>query len=146
SDLYWKAVGSVDEHALLKNQFGKTPSDWSRDGRYLVYTQLDPTTSADIWVLRSPTDETQGEDGAFPFANTQFNETQGQLSPDGRWLAYVSDESGLFEVYIRPFPTGDGKWRVSNAGGSEPRWRSNGQELFYQEGPLGTHRLMSVAF
>src|SRR5205807_2272753 len=80
----------------------------------------------------------QGKPGSpVKFLQTDFIETQAQFSPDGRWVSYVSNESGMFEVYVRPFPNGPGKWRVSNSGGFEPRWRSDGKELFYltQSGP-----------
>jgi Tol biopolymer transport system component len=146
-DLYWKAIGSADEHPLFKSEQPKFPSDWSSDGRYLVYTQDEPNTGGDIWVLPNPAGQPETDQKPFPFANTRFVESQGQLSPDGRWIAYVSDESGQVEVYVRPFPTGDGKWRVSAAGGREPRWSIDGRELFYQDGSsgLGRSRLMAVA-
>ena len=67
-----------------------------------------------------------------PFLRTEFNELEGQISPDGHWMAYASDESRNFEVYVRPFPTGEGKWRISTAGGSEPKWRGDSQELFFR--------------
>jgi Tol biopolymer transport system component len=144
SDLYWKDIGSAEEHLLLKSAFAKYASDWSRDGRYLVYTEASPQSGADIWILPNPSD-TSGALKPFPFANTAFLESQGQISPDGHWIAYVSDESGQNEVYIRPFPSGDGKWRVSTAGGAEPRWRRDGRELFYKEGLIARLRLMAVA-
>jgi Tol biopolymer transport system component len=101
-------------------------SDWSRDGRTLVYESSDPKTNSDIWM--TPVD---GTGPAEPFARSPFNEFEARVSADGRWLSYTSDESGRFEVYVRPFPSGPGKWRVSNAGGRAPRWRSDGNELFY---------------
>ncbi len=101
-------------------------SDWSRDGRTLVYESSDPKTNSDIWV--TPVD---GNGPAVPFARSPFNEFEARVSADGRWLSYTSDESGRFEVYVRPFPSGPGKWRLSNAGGRAPRWRSDGNELFY---------------
>ena len=72
-----------------------------------------------------------GDRKPFPFLQTEFNETQAQLSPDGRWVAYNSDESGKSEVYVRPFPAGDGKWQISTNGGVQARWRRDGKELFY---------------
>ena len=66
------------------------------------------------------------------YLQTEFNEHQGRLSPDGRWMAYASDESGRSEVYVRAFPTPGTRWRVSTDGGSDPRWRRDGKELFYQ--------------
>ncbi len=106
------------------------PDQWSRDGRFLVYSSLDPKTNLDLWVL--PVDK--GAPNSWKpivFLQTEFNENQGQLSPDSRWMAYSSDESGQREIYVRPFPPGDGKWKISNAGGEQPRWRGDGKELFY---------------
>jgi Tol biopolymer transport system component len=140
-DLYWKDVGSAQENLFLTNTRDKYPSDWSRDGRYLIYTEVDPKTGADIWVSPAPSN---GAAKPFPFAQTSFMESQGQLSPDGHWMAYLSDESGQAEVYVRPFPSGIGKWQVSNAGGQEPRWRRDGSELFYLQGQLKAFRLMAV--
>ena len=72
-----------------------------------------------------------GERKPFPVVQTPFDEAAGQLSPDGRWVAYQSNESGSVEIYVRPFPGPGGQWQVSTAGGSQPRWRSDGKELFY---------------
>ncbi len=111
----------------------KVPTDWSRDGRFLLYTKQDPKTKADLWVQPLASDTTPAGDPT-PFANTEFNEDQGQFSPDVHWIAYVSDESGRSEIYVQPFPapTGGGsKTQVSRDGGNQPRWRRNGKELFY---------------
>jgi eukaryotic-like serine/threonine-protein kinase len=103
--------------------------DWRRDGRYLLYAETTLQTRADLWILplepgRSP----------IPFLKSPFHEFYGQFSPDGNWIAYTSDESGREEVYIRAaFGTG-GKRQISNAGGSQPRWRPDGRELFYLTG------------
>jgi hypothetical protein len=80
----------------------------------------------DLWAL-----PLAGERKPFPIVQTQFDERQGQFSPDGRWMAYVSNETGSDEIYIRPFPGPGGKWQVSTIGGTDPRWRRDGQELFY---------------
>jgi hypothetical protein len=91
----------------------------------------------DVWIVPLAGDRTP-----VPVLRTEFNERQGQLSPDARWIAYVSDESSQNDVYVRPFPSGGGKWRVSTNGGVEPAWRRDGKELFY----LASDRaLMSVA-
>jgi Tol biopolymer transport system component len=73
----------------------------------------------------------EGDRKPIPFLQTPFNESQGQFSPDGHWIAYSSDESGRHEVYVRPFPPGPGKWKISISGGEFPRWRRDGKELFY---------------
>ena len=118
-------LGATDE--------AKVPNDWSRDGRFLLYTQQDPRTKADLWALPLASDATPA--GApTPFANTEFNEDQGRFSPDTHWVAYVSDESGRSEIYVQPFPAatgGGGKTRVSRDGGDQPRWGRDGKELFY---------------
>jgi Tol biopolymer transport system component len=102
------------------------PSDWSSDGRFLTYYRTDPKTGLDIWVL--PLD---GDRKPFPLIQTEFNESQSQFSPDGRWVAYVSDETGGPQIYVQSFPKLTGKWQVSTDGGTQPRWRHDGKELFY---------------
>jgi Tol biopolymer transport system component len=129
-DLYVKASnGTGDEEVLLRSDQGKYVNHWSRDGFLLYTTGYDPITKYDLWVL--PVD---GDRTAAPFLQTQFNEYQGQFSPDGRWVAYVSDESGRPEVYVQPFSTssrGGERVTISNSGGTQPRWRPDGKELFY---------------
>jgi serine/threonine protein kinase len=145
-DLYRKdASGSGQEEVLLPKGNPKYPSDWSRDGRYLLYKEVDPKTRGDLWILPDPSGKSGGGT-PVPFLRTEFIESQGQFSPDGRWIAYASDESGhgQFEVYVRPFPSGAGKWKVSSNGGLEPRWRSDGKELFYLEPDGLIHRLMAA--
>jgi serine/threonine protein kinase len=105
------------------------PSDWSRDGRFIVYTQNDPKTRADVWYDSTELGRPSGK--PVKLLGTEANESQGQFSPDGKWLAYVSDETGRGEVYIRAFPAGSAVWRVSVGGGAEPRWRSDGKELYF---------------
>jgi Tol biopolymer transport system component len=107
------------------------PSELSRDGRFLFYTASDPKTGADIWYL--PWSATPDLGRAVKFLGTEAQESQAQLSPDGRWLAYTSDESGLNEIYVRPFPeTAQAKRQVSLQGGTEPLWAHSGRELFYR--------------
>jgi eukaryotic-like serine/threonine-protein kinase len=142
--LYRKdARGGGQDELLLKGEL-QTPSDWSRDGRYLLFTKVDPKTRSDLWILPDPLGK-PGEAAPFPFLETESIESEGQFSPDGRWIAYVSNESGQFEVYVRPFPSGPGKWKVSSKGGVEPRWRRDGKELFYLESDGLKHRLMAVS-
>ena len=106
------------------------PSDWSRDARFLLYATLDSRTKYDLWALPL----TGGDRSPISIARTEFNERQGQFSPDTRWVAYVSDESGRPEVYVQPFPPssiGSNKFPISQSGGDQPRWRRDGKELFY---------------
>ncbi|MGH9719372.1 MAG: protein kinase domain-containing protein [Bryobacteraceae bacterium] len=135
--LYQKlANGSKDDEVLLKSERDKTPTGVSRDGRLLLYTQADPQTKNDIWVLSNlsgrPSDRK-----AMPFLQTQFNESEAQFCPgpetSPRWVAYTSDESGRNEVYVRAFSQNStgARWQVSRTGGTNPRWRGDGQELFF---------------
>jgi hypothetical protein len=126
-NLYQKASSSAgNEELLLESSLAKYPNDFSPDGRFLLYSQIDPKTGSDLWVL-----PLFGERKQFPFVNTSFAERNGQFSPDGRWVVYESNESGRVEVYVQPFPGPGGKWQVSTGGGIEPRWRPDGKELFY---------------
>jgi Tol biopolymer transport system component len=126
-DLYVKpSNGAGNEELLRESPNVKVPQDWSRDGRFLLYYEIDPKTFYDLYALPMT-----GERKPIVLANTQFQENMGQFSPDGRWVAYRSDESGRFEIYVRPFPEPSGKWQVSTAGGSQPRWGADGKELFF---------------
>jgi Tol biopolymer transport system component/predicted Ser/Thr protein kinase len=144
-DLYEKpADGSGQERLLLKSDTDKRPTSWSRDGRYLLYTNTDPKTLNDIWVLPM-----NGSQKPFPFLRTEFNEGLATFSPDGRWVAYNSGESGMGEVYVRPFApdqnggaAGAGKWLISSGGGVDPRWTQNGKELTY--GSIAQSSIMAV--
>jgi Tol biopolymer transport system component len=122
---------------------GRTPSDWSRDGRYVIYTENNPKTRADLGYVPVETGKLV-EKAAVKLLGTDAVESQGQLSPDGKWLAYYSDESGKGEVYIRPFPSGSQVWKVSADAGREPRWRSDGRELYFTS-LLSLGRVMLMA-
>jgi Tol biopolymer transport system component len=135
--LYQKLTsGAGDEEPILVSSQAKIPTAVSPDGRFLVYAVLDPKTRFDLWVL-----PLFGDRRPFPFLRSEAAELGGQISPNSRWMAYSSNESGSYEVYVRPFPPAPGKWQVSRQGGSQARWRSDGKELFY----LSTdRRLISV--
>jgi hypothetical protein len=136
-DLFEKPANSAaDEQPLLVTAQDKAPQDWSTDGRMLLYALQDPRTRSDLWAL-----PLTGDRKPFPVAQTSFDEIQGQLSPDGRWVAYVSDETGRYEAYVRPFPGPGGKSPVSVDGGIYPRWRRDGRELYYV---APDNRLMAV--
>ena len=127
-DLYTKtANGQGDETVLLKDDQLKFATDWSRDGRYLAYTSVDPKSGQNVWVLPM-----FGEKKPIAIATTDFLESNAVFSPDGRYIAYRSDESGRSEIYVRSFPQGNGKWQISTAGGSDPTWRGDGKEIFYR--------------
>ena len=117
---------------LLKTTRVLHSEDWSADGRFIAYALLDPKTQWDVWTLKMSTGTgTPQPMEPKPFLQTEFNEFSSQFSPDGNWMAYVSDESGTLDVYVRAFPSSDNRWRISNNGGSQPRWRHDGKELFY---------------
>jgi len=130
--------GSGNEELLLKADGAVFPDDWSRDGKYIVY-EMDtgPQTKIDLWVL-----PLFGDRKPFPFLATDFQETHSRLSPDGRFIAYVSDESGRPEVYVQTFPNPGGKWQISSTGGDQPVWRSDGKELYFL---AADRNLMAVA-
>jgi eukaryotic-like serine/threonine-protein kinase len=136
-NLFQKLSNSAgNEEILLKSFIPKIPFDWSRDGRFIIYGVIDPKTSWDLWVL--PLD---GDRTPIPFLQTDSDERQAQFSPNGKWVAYTSTESGRTEVYVRPFPVAAGKWQVSTGGGEQPRWRRDGTELFYLS---ADHKLMAL--
>jgi serine/threonine protein kinase len=123
-DLYRKlANGSGIDELLLQSPDFKRPNAWSPDGRFILYWV--GSNKGDLMVLPL--------NGGlpFPFVSSPFNEQQGVFSPDGKWVAYQSDESGSPEVYVRPFPGPGGEAQVSAGGGHSPRWRSDGRELYY---------------
>ena len=126
-DLYVKNSGGVgQEEVLLTSDHGKLVDDWSRDGRLILYRDQDPKTGWDLWVL--PLD---GDRKPRPLVQTPFAEFQGRFSPDGRWFAYTSNETGQEEVYVQSFPPSGGKWQISTNGGVHPRWRRDGRELYF---------------
>jgi len=152
-DLYIApANGSGSRTLLLTSEYAKYPTDWLPDGRGIVYHTFQASTGSDIWQVNP--DGTQ----ATPLVQTPFDEMQGQVSPDGRWLAYASFESGEPEVYVRSLVDTTERWQVSAGGGTDPRWRGNGLELFYVStdswltmvafadgAPLAPKRLFEVA-
>jgi len=103
-----------------------TLTDWSRDGQFVIYDMAADQNRQDVWVLPMT-----GDRQPKPFLTGPYDETQARLSPNGRWIAYTSDESGRSEVYVQTFPEPGGKWQVSTRGGSDPVWRADGRELFY---------------
>jgi Tol biopolymer transport system component len=137
--LYQKpSNGAGTEERLVESDVQILPTGWAPDGKSLVYGAIDPKTRSDVWQL-----PLSGDHKAVPLLRTPFNESHAQISPDSRWFAYYSDESGLNEVYVRPFPSGAGKWQISTSGGQFPRWRSDGHELFYMS-QVSYGKLMAV--
>jgi Tol biopolymer transport system component len=119
------ADGSGQEDPLYRSNLAKLPSDWSTDGRFILCGTVDPKTRWDLWVL------SVGDQKWETFLQTSANESRAMFSPNGRWVVYESDESGKKEIYVQSFPASGAKWQISASGGSQPRWRRDGKELFY---------------
>jgi Tol biopolymer transport system component len=119
------SIAGGNEEVLFESPETKIPCDWSADGRFLMYYVPDPTTGTDLWVLP------QGTRTPAVFLRTEANELWGQFSPDGHWVAYQSNETGRFEIYVRPFPGPGQQFPISTAGGVYPRWSRDGRELYY---------------
>jgi Tol biopolymer transport system component len=119
----------LESDPLFKQFYG-----WSPDGRNLLYARLDPATQWDLWVL--PLD---GDRKPRPYLQTRFNENNADVSPDGRWITYISDESGQFEVYVQSFPVPGGKYQVTNGGGNSYGWSRDGRQLYYGLNSDPTH-------
>ncbi len=125
--IYQKSVGTVtDDELLFTNHLPLHPSDWSPDGRVLLFEQTTPASASDIWVL-----PLEGDRSPRPYLETSFFETDAHFSPDGRWVAYTSNESGRNEVYVQSFPHPHEKMQVSTRGGVSPRWAPSGRELYF---------------
>ena len=126
-DLYEKAAtGTGQAQLLLESDYNTGPIDWSTDGEFVSYNEPHPETSLDLWLLPM-----SGDRQPTSFLQTPFVEAVGMFSPDGRWMAYDSNESGEFQVYVQRVPPSGGKWQMSPTGGAFPRWRGDGRELYY---------------
>jgi Tol biopolymer transport system component len=127
---YLKAAdGSGSEDRLTTSENNQAPESWSSDGKTISFVEWKADDGGDIMVLNL-----EGDRKAHPFHRTRFSEFFSAFSPNGRWMAYTSDESGRYEVYVRPFPGPGGQWQISTQGGEEPVWAPNGEELFYRNG------------
>jgi len=133
-NLWWiRADGGGDAQRLTESNETQEPRSWSPDGKILAFFQNNPGTSWDIMTLPIEGSEKTGwkPGQPKPFVNTPSTELLPAFSPDGRWIAYTSNESGSREVYVRPFPGPGGKWQISTGGGTLPEWHRNGKELFF---------------
>ena len=137
-DLYAKPASGVGNEELLFEAPGdKFTNDVTPDGRFLLFSHYNPKSKTDLWIL-----PLSGDAKPLLYLQSPFDEAGGQFSPNGRWVAYTSDESGRDEIYIAPFPNPTGKLQVSTGGGSRPRWRRDGKELFFL---TADGRIMCVA-
>ena len=138
-ELYLKSLTSDAPAELLvaanRNE-NPIPQSWSPDGKVLVYSMFNPKTRGDLWMLPMT-----GDRKPVPLLTEAHTEWQAQISPNGRWIAYASNESGRLDVYVRSFPVPDSKWHVSPEGGGDPRWSKNGSRLFFVS---NDRRLMAV--
>jgi Tol biopolymer transport system component len=134
-NLWWiRADGAGNAQRLAESKYFQSARSWSPDGKVLAFRQFNPDTNYDIMTLSIEGDEKSGwkPGEPKPFVNSTFIEGEPAFSSDGRWLAYESNESGSYEVYVRPFPGPSGKWQISTGGGFYPKWSRNGKELFYR--------------
>ena len=138
SQIYRKDAGGGGREEQLTTVLNpKFLSGWTPDGRYILYSEIDPKTGFDLWAL-----PLEGDRKPVAVLQSPFNDTLGTSSPDGKWIAYASDASGRAEIYVRAFPASGDPWQVSNDGGSAPRWRADGKELFYVG--LGRNSVMAA--
>lgn len=129
-NLYQKRTdGSGEDELLVKSSGVKLATDWSPDGHFLLFDSDEAKTGRDLWAVRL------ADRKLFPILVTEFNEHWGRFSPDGKWIAYTSNETGRSEIFVRAFspdnPSNSAKWHISTGSGGFPRWRADGKELFY---------------
>ncbi len=134
-NLWWiRADGAGAAQRLTESKNPQYALSWRPDGKFLAFHEINPSTGVDVMTMPIEGDEKSGwkPGEPKPFVNSVFTEAEPAFSPDGRWIAYVSNESGSYEVYVRPFPGPGGKWQVSTGAGTYPKWSRNGKELFYR--------------
>jgi len=130
-DIYWRSAdGRGEEELLLSTEYDLYPTDVSPDGKLLAFNEDHPVTDGDIWIL-----PLEKDGRPTPIVRTPFYEGRGAFSPDGRWLAFFSNESGRFEVYVQAIDGRGAKVRVSVDGGEQPVWSRDGRELYFRQGP-----------
>jgi serine/threonine protein kinase/Tol biopolymer transport system component len=137
-NLYWqRADGTGEAERLTESKNRQFPTSWHPSGKFLAFYVRSSPTAHDIWILPMEGDKTSGWRPGKPiaFLDTPFTEVDSAFSPDGKWLAYMSNESGQFEIYVRPFPGPGGKWQISTGGGIHPTWSRMRRELFYTGPP-----------
>ena len=141
-NIYWQPVdGSSPMERLTQGEYFQWPGSWTPDGKTLAFVEdhADTETGYDIQLFNVR------DRRVTPFLNSRFSERYPEISPDGHWIAYVSDESGRDEVYVQPFPGPGGKWQISNEGGAEPLWSRDSRQLFYRQSWSQRENQVSVA-
>jgi Tol biopolymer transport system component len=128
-DIYWRSLDGNGLRQLVRPEYGAWIGSWAPDSRTLVYMLEDPTTHSDLWAT-----DLSGKRGPWPIVQTPAREYGGRLSPDGRWLSYLSDATGRFELYLMPFQARHPRWQLSREGAREAVWSRDGRELFYRNG------------
>ena len=129
-DIFQRDVSGIgSEQLLLEDEDDKYPLGFTRDGQFLLYVVPTGAATGHIWLLPMT-----GDRRPRPFNHTKDSETSAEVSPDGRWTAYVSDENGRRQVYVTSFPDATGKWQISTNGGENPRWSRDGKEMFFTAG------------
>jgi eukaryotic-like serine/threonine-protein kinase len=137
--IYQKPANGIGhEELLVESDLPQVPMSWSPGDRSIVYLVYGRNASTDQWVL-----PLAGDRKPVPFLQSPFREAHSQISPDGKWVAYDSNETGRLEIYVRPFPSGEGKWQISTSGGDFPRWRRDSKELFFM-GAISQGKMISV--
>jgi serine/threonine-protein kinase len=134
-NLFWqRADGSGEVQQLTESSNSQYPSSFDPSGKYLAFLEVTSKDAGDLMYLPIEGDEKSGLKPGKPsvFLSTPANEVEPMFSPDGRWVAYTSSENGRGDVFVRPFPTGEGKWQVSPDGGSDPTWSRTRPELLYR--------------
>jgi serine/threonine-protein kinase len=134
-DLYWQMPDGSGVEPLVQGEYPSWIGSWTPDAGTLVYMQDNPVTHSDLWAI-----DLKAPRAFWPLVQTPAREYGGRLSPDGRWLSYVSDESGRFELYVVPFQVRHPRWQISHGGAREASWSKDGRELFYRDG----NRMMAV--
>jgi serine/threonine-protein kinase len=143
--MWWvRSDGAGKPQLLIQGKEALFPAGFTPDGKRLAYNDVSPRTDYDIWTVPIESDGAALRAGIPEvFLQTRADERHGTFSPDGRWLAYTSNESGMYQVYVRAFPDKGGKWQISNAGGAYPLWSSNGHELFFR---TDDNRIMAATY
>jgi Tol biopolymer transport system component len=134
TNLYLTAVENRGQpERLTTSRNAQWPTSWSRDGRTLAFVEADPLSGSDVWLLTL--DAARKPANVRPLMRTPFNEAAPAISPDGRWIAYQSNESGRYEIYVQSLPEGGRRWQISTNSGVYPHWSPRGDEVFFRSGP-----------